>query len=50
MFSAIPARATIFGPIGIWVKTKIADIAIPAGESMDTSILRIIQSAFTLFE
>ena len=48
-FSASPTRATIFGPIGIWVKMKMADIAIPAGESRDTNILRIIQSAFTLF-
>ena len=32
--------ATIFGPIGISVKTKMAEIAIPAGESMDTSIRR----------
>jgi hypothetical protein len=42
--------ATIFGPIGISEKTKMAEIAIPAGESMDTSIRRIIQNALTRFE
>jgi hypothetical protein len=49
-FSAVPARAKIFGPVGISVKTKMADIAIPAGEIMETSTRRNIQSSFLFLE
>ena len=47
-FSAIPTMANNFGPIGISLKTNMAATAIPAGESMDTNIRRIIQRAFLL--
>jgi hypothetical protein len=40
--------ANNFGPIGISLKTNMAATAIPAGESMDTNIRRIIQRAFLL--
>jgi hypothetical protein len=51
IFSATPAKATIFGPTGISVKTNpLNEIAIPIVEKIDTSTRRKIQSAFLLFE
>lgn len=48
--SAIAPMAIIFVPTGISVKTKMVDIAMPAGESMETSTRLNIQSAVLLLE